>query len=181
MSLGWLILVIISLTNKKASSCITVSGAPSNSELLKYPDKKIKKPITPSTFTAIGVFGFLCVFGACGLAIMNSGLPVLAYITISLCFGLAAEVALSMLKYAHDIRKREDIVFVPRTVGLSGVVYKNIPANKAGFGYIRLIINSIPVQIKAKSVDEVILTSGTIVKILYADSDNVVVVERSIL
>ena len=162
------------------SIALSLVDTPSNAQMLKYPDKKIKKPITPSTFTLIGVFGFLCAFGLCGLAIAASGLPFLAVLFISACIGLASEVALSMLKYASDIRKREDVVYVPRTVGLEGVVYKNIPANKSGCGYIRLFIKNQVIQIKAKSVDEVILTAGTEIKILYADSDSVVVVERAI-
>ena len=151
-----------------------------DTDLLQYPQKDIVKPIIPKSFSVVGIFAFFFIFGITGFALHSSGLKMQHILLISFFLGFAAEVAASMIKYALEVQKREDIIFVPKAISLEGIVSKDIPASQQGEGCVRLIMNRAVTQIRAKSVDEVVLTKATKVKVLYADSDRVVVVERII-
>ncbi len=148
-------------------------------EMLKLPDKKVKKPIMPQAFTLSGVFGFFFAFGLSGLLLLRDELAVNAVFILSLLFGIAGEVSVSMLAYALAIKNDASVIFAPQSVGLTGVVSQNIPASKKGTGYIRVFMNGRVVRIKALSVDEVSLTKGTEVNVMYAYSDSSVVVEMA--
>lgn len=147
-------------------------------DIVKYPSAKIVKPIVPKFFTWTGMLFFILFFGLSGLLFNNGDFPTFVIIIINLCFALAAEVAASNLKYAHDIRTRKDVIFVPRLAGVSAKVCEDVPAGKRGEGLVRAVVNGKVCEIRALSTDEVTLASGTDVVIMYAYSDCSVVVER---
>ena len=167
--------IIITLKNKKKSN------APSNlykGDLLSYPKKKIVKPIVPKTVSYIGVFGFICVFGMCGKLLIDTDMAVIPTLIISFFISVAAQIALTLMKYAFDLKNKSNLIFVPNLINMKGVVVSDIPADQMGLGEIRLACENGVTQIRAKSMDEVALTKSTKVNVLYADSDRVVVVER---
>ena len=145
-------------------------------DLVRVTGVEIKKPIEAKTFTVEGLFGFLIVFALSGLVLLHDELPLKAVMILSALFGFAGEVGTSLMAYAMKIKKGNNVVFAPQTVGQSAVVVADIPASKKGQGKIRCIYNNSIVDIKALSVDEVSLTKGTEVEILYAYSDTSVVV-----
>lgn len=161
--------------NKRKSSPIQLQQ---NIDLIKYPKNKVVKPIVPTLFSLIGILFFVFTFSIAGLVFLNTELPLFASLVISLCFGIAVEVAVSNLKYAYDVKNNSDVIFVPRTAGYTGKVVKDIPANKRGEGLIRISINGKVCEIRALTMDEVTLAVGTDITIMYAYSDCTVIVER---
>lgn len=147
-------------------------------DLIKYPEQNIVRPFVPVCFSIIGLFSFFLVFGIGGLVSLSANVAFVPMIAISIFLGIAGEVAASMIKYAVELQTRKDIIFVPKSIGLIGKVFKDIPAGEEGEGAIRVFMNGSVTHIRALSVDEVVLTKGTDIKILYASSDAVVVVER---
>ncbi len=149
-----------------------------NIDLIKYPMQNIVRPFVPNWLSLIGIFSFFFVFGIGGLIGLSANVAFAPMLAISFFLGIAGEVAASMIKYAVELQTRKDIIFVPKSIGLTGKVFKDIPAGEEGEGAIRVFMNGAVTHIRALSVDEVVLTKGTDVKILYASSDTVVVVER---
>jgi hypothetical protein len=99
---------------------------------------------------------------------------------IAFFLSAAAELAISLLKYSYDLKFKKNLIFVPNLINMKGMVVVDIPANQRGSGEIRLACDAGVTQIKAKSMDEVILTKGTAINVVYADSDRLVVVERCV-
>lgn len=149
-----------------------------NIDIIKYPAGKVVRPIAPRFFTWTGMLFFILFFGLSGLLFNNGDFPTFVIIIINICFALAAEVAASNLKYAHDIRTKNDVIFVPRLAGVCAKVYKDVPAGKRGEGLVRAFVKGKVCEIRALSTDEVTLAAGTEVVIMYAYSDCSVVVER---
>ncbi len=152
--------------------------ADENIDIVKYPASKVVRPIVPKFFTWTGMLFFVLFFGLSGLLFNDGDFPVFVIVIINFCFALAAEVAASNLKYAHDIRTKENIIFVPRLAGVCAKVCKDVPAGKRGEGLVRAVVNGKVCEIRALSTDEVTLASGSDVVIMYAYSDCSVVVER---
>ena len=172
------IAVFIVHHKKKEKNPAQEASAEPNGELLKVAEKDVVKPILPKSFSLFGIFCFFFVFGVSGLGIFSGGLAVSAVALISFFLGVAGEVAASMVQYALHLRYNDDVIFVPQSIGLIGTVVRDIPAGQKGQGSIRVRMKGCVTAMNAMSVDEVVLTKGTDVKILYADSDKVVVVER---
>lgn len=151
---------------------------PYSGDLLSYPKSKIVKPIVPKTFSPVGLASFVFIFGVCGKILIKTDMPVVPTFIIAFFLSAAAEVAISLLKYSYDLKNKKNMIFVPNLITMKGTVVVDIPANQRGSGEIRLSCEGGVTQIKAKSMDEVVLTKGTAVNIVYADSDRLVVVER---
>ncbi len=149
-------------------------------DLMKVSAQDITKPFVPKTVTVFGVFAFVFVFSIGTLLGMRSGLPNYGVTLISICMAIAAEVLASMLQYAIELQVRADIIFVPKAIGIIGKVFRDIPAAESGEGEIRFCMNGFVTQVRAQSVDEVVLAKGSDIRILYASSDKTVVVERLI-
>ena len=147
-------------------------------DLMNYPDDKIIKAFAPKPVSLFGISCFFFVFGLSGTMGINSQFPFPVVLVIAFCLSVTGAIAVAMLQYALRLKLRSDIVFVPKTIGLIGKVIQDIPAAERGEGMIRLAMNGMVADVCARSVDEVILAKGTDVKILYAYSDVVVVVER---
>ncbi|MFA0814409.1 MAG: hypothetical protein ACC608_01325 [Anaerofustis sp.] len=147
-------------------------------DLMKVAQQDITKPFVPKTVSVFGIFAFVFVFSIGTLLGMRSGLPNYGVTIISVCMAIAAEVLACMLQYAIELQVRNDIIFVPKAIGVEGRVVRDIPAAESGEGEIRFCFNGYVTQVKAQSVDEVVLAKGAGVRILYASSDTTVVVER---
>jgi len=148
-------------------------------DILAVQENLVARPLVPTLFTAPGLsFGVLAL-GLSGL-FLTIGLNAYPRLFVSLCLAFSCEIAVSMAVYVYRLRNDKRIIFVPKAIGQVGKVLKDIPAGMKGVGSIRLFFNGQVVTVASKSVDEVILTKGTDVKILYADSDRVAVVERYI-
>jgi hypothetical protein len=163
---------------KKRSRSVLSPDLEHTVDLLKYPETALVKPYIPKTFTRLGLACALLVFGCAGYFAYGRTLDFIPMFVVVLCFSFAAEVAGSMIQYATELQIRTDIIFVPKSIGLVGKVIKDIPAAERGKGTVRILMNGVVTQMGAMSVDEVVLTKGTTVKILYAYSDRIVVVER---
>ncbi|MDR2520023.1 MAG: hypothetical protein LBC69_03055 [Eubacteriaceae bacterium] len=146
-------------------------------DILSVRDYKASKPLVPSLVTEFGAGVGMFVFGLIGLFLTHELFPG-PRLFASFCLAVACEAAASMSVYVYRLRFDRMIIFVPKAVGLVGKVLKDIPAGKMGLGSIRLYMNHQIVTISSRSVDEVILTKGTDVRVVYADSDRVAVVER---
>ena len=157
-----------------------IPEVPLDIAILKLPTRSVKFPISPSMVSGIGLISFIFVFCLSGVIIISSGLSPIHVLGISFCLAVAGEVSACMIKYSIDLQKIKSTIFAPKTINMLALVSSNIPASQRGEGTIRLMINADVVQIRAKSVDEVVLTKGTLVKVNFADSDKVVVVERYI-
>ena len=149
-------------------------------DLLNVPEKDVSKPLVPSAFTETGAAFAVFVFGLFSVFFSASSLPQGAQTVICLCFAAASELGASMAVYAVKLSKDKSVIFVPKSIGITGRVLKDIPASKKGTGVIRIFMNGQIVSVQAKSVDEVNLAKGTEIKIIYADDDRVAVVERYI-
>ncbi len=147
-------------------------------DIINMPAKEIVLPLTAKTFSFIGIIVFFAAFGLVGLFSVNAGISSVASVAISLCLGLTACVSASQIVYAIRLKYDSNIIFVPRSIGLKGKVFENIPARQKGQGSIRLVMNGCVTQITAFSGDETALTKGTDIKVVYADSDKAVIVER---
>lgn len=164
---------------KKSKNLIYKSDVNVNNiDVIKYPDNQIVYPYVPRVLSIMGLLSFFFVFGIGGIAGLSADLKLIPVIVISIFLGTAGEVAASMIKYAVELQTRSDIIFVPKSIGLVGKVFQDIPAGEEGEGAIRVFMNGVVTHIRAMSVDEVVLAKGTDVKILYASSDSIVVVER---
>lgn len=149
-------------------------------DIINMPANEIVLPLTAKTFSFIGIAAFFAAFGLVGLFSIGAGISTVASVAISLCLGLTACVSASQIVYAVRLKYDPNIIFVPRSIGLKGKVFDNIPARQKGQGSIRLLMNGCVTQIKAFSGDETSLTKGTDIKVVYADSDKAVIVERYI-
>ena len=147
-------------------------------DLMNYPQEKIIKAFAPKPVSLFGISCFFFIFGLSGAIGINSEFAFPVVLVIAFCLSAAGAIAVAMLQYALRLKLRNDIIFVPKTIGLIGKVVQDIPAAEKGEGMIRLAMNGLVADVCARSVDEVILAKGTDVKILYAYSDVVVVVER---
>ena len=147
-------------------------------DLMNYPKDKIIHAFAPKPVSLFGISCFFFIFGLSGTVGINSQFTFPVVLVISLCLSVTGAIAIAMLQYALRLKLRSDIIFVPKTIGLIGKVVQDIPAAERGEGMIRLAMNGLVADVCARSVDEVILAKGTDVKILYAYSDVVVVVER---
>lgn len=147
-------------------------------DLMNYPQEKIIKAFAPKPISLFGISCFFFIFGLSGVVGLDSEFAFPVVLVIAFCLSAAGAVAVAMLQYALRLKLRSDIIFVPKTIGLIGKVVQDIPAAEKGEGMIRLAMNGLVADVCARSVDEVILAKGTDVKILYAYSDVIVVVER---
>ncbi len=147
-------------------------------DLLNYPKSKIVKPIMPKAFSLVGLTSSVFIFGLCGNILLKTDMALMPTLVIAFFLSAATELAISLLKYSYDLKHKKNLIFVPNLINMKGVAVSDIPANQRGSGEIRLACEGGVTQIKAKSMDEVTLTKGTAVNVVYADSDRLVVVER---
>jgi hypothetical protein len=149
-------------------------------DLLSYPKSKIIKPIVPKMFSPVGLMSSVFIFGLCAKILIKTDMAVIPTFFIAFFLSAAAELAISLLKYSYDLKFKKNLIFVPNLINMKGMVVVDIPANQRGSGEIRLACDAGVTQIKAKSMDEGILTKGTAINVVYADSDRLVVVVRCV-
>ncbi|MCL1803574.1 MAG: hypothetical protein FWG30_08065 [Eubacteriaceae bacterium] len=147
------------------------------SDILAPSESLVSKPLVPLLFTDVGISVLFLAFGLIG-KLLASVLEPSPRMIVSFCLAFACEAAASICVYVYRLRRDRKIIYVPKSIGLTGRVLKDIPAQLKGMGAIRIYMNGQVVTVSALSVDEVTLTKGTEVKVMYADSDRVAVVER---
>ena len=149
-------------------------------DILSVDMKYVRSAHAPKTVTLLGICAFVPFFGMACICVHQVGLAVVPTIIIGIMIGISALVSASILSYVTRLKSDSSIIFVPNTEGSLGKVVSDIPAAQHGKGVIRVYTNSQVAQFEAISLDEVTLTKGTPIRILYADTDKVAVVERYI-
>lgn len=149
-------------------------------ELMNKPDSEVARPLIPLLFTQVGAAFSVLAFGLSGLFLIRTQIPVFAQIGVASALAAASEICMSLAVYAFRLKRDNNIIFIPKAIGFYGKVFSDVPAGKKGAGIIRIFMNGQVVSVTARSVDEVRLARGTDVKILYADDDRTVVVERNV-
>ncbi len=147
-------------------------------DILAVDEKYVRSAHAPKTVTPLGICAFFPFFGIASICVQQVGLSTVPTIIIGVMIGISALVSASILCYVTQLKNDASIVFVPNTAGATGKVVKDIPASQQGRGVIRVYTNSQVAQFEAISLDEVTLAKGTPIKVLYADTDQVAVVER---
>ncbi|MCL1913323.1 MAG: hypothetical protein FWG10_05465 [Eubacteriaceae bacterium] len=163
-----------------SANAAKVEGTIAPHDLLAVPEKEISYPLEPKALTGLGVCFACFIFGLSGILLLATSMPPIPSAAINSMLGMATEVAASMTLYVFRLRKDKNIIYLPKAIGLTGKVAKDIPASKKGVGTIRIFMNGQIVSVQAMSVDEVILAKDADIKIIYADDDRIVVVERMI-
>jgi len=175
------IIVAVMNIRRYRSSCLV------DEEIIEYTREELSAlnaneltyPIVPRTITLVGVLSMLAFYGMTALVVLSSIDNIYIRAIISLCISVPLMIVVDYADYVIQLNNDKKIVFVPRTIGLEGWVYEDIPAKQHGSGILRLNIGSMPTQIRAKSNDETILSKQTKVKIIYADDDRTVIVEKT--
>ncbi len=171
--------IVIFIKNLKKSTSAEY-GIPQPEDILSVDMKLVKSAHVPKTVTPLGICAFFPFFGIACICVQQVGLSVMPTIIIGTMIGISALVSASILAYVTQLKSDASIIFVPNTAGAVGKVISDIPAAQHGKGVIRVYTNSQVAQFEAISLDEVTLTKGTPIKVLYADTDRVAVVERYI-
>jgi len=183
ITISGLILLIIAIAvfirNLKKSTSLEF-GIPQPEDILSVDEKNIRSAHSPKTVTPLGICAFFPFFGIACICVHQVGLSVIPTIIIGIMIGISALVSASIIAYVTQLKCDASIIFVPNTAGAVGKVISDIPAAQHGKGIIRVYTNSQVAQFEAISLDEVTLTKGTPIKVLYADTDKVAVVERYI-
>ncbi len=149
-------------------------------DILSVDMKFVRSAHAPKTVTPLGICAFFPFFGIACICVHQVGLDLIPTVIIGIMIGISALVSASILCYVTQLKNDASIIFVPNTAGATGKVVTDIPAAQHGKGVIRVYTNSQVAQFEAISLDEVTLAKGTPIRVLYADTDKVAVVERYI-
>ncbi len=149
-------------------------------DIMSVDIKYVRSAHSPKTVTPLGICAFFPFFGIACICVHQVGLPVIPTVIIGIMIGISALVSAGIISYVAQLKSDASIIFVPNTAGAVGKVVSDIPAAQHGKGVIRVYTNSQVAQFEAVSLDEVTLAKGTPIRVLYADTDKVAVVERYI-
>lgn len=129
-------------------------------------------------FSLRNLINFLLGFSWTGISfwdtIANKGILILLSVIVGILF-----VALFFVIIKQIMKLAEDNSFkVAETLHKSGEVYLTIPANKEGKGQILISVRGSMHQLQAMTEKDEKLASGTLVKVVRIENENILIVEK---
>ena len=144
----------------------------------KSNDRKTVKPLEPAFVSAAGVIGGALIFGATYFLFSRGSYPPSLSLIMSISFASIAEVSLSNLSYAKALRKGGSRLFLPEINDAEGVVTKDIGAKRRKGGEVSFEYGSGTALCHAITEGDEAISAGSRVRIVRADSDSTVIVEK---
>lgn len=129
-------------------------------------------------FSLRNLINFLLGFSWTGISfwetIANRNILILVSVIVGLFF-----VALFFIIIKQIMKLAEDNSFrIVETLNKSGEVYLTIPANKEGKGQVLISVRGSMHQLQAMTEKEEKLSSGTLVKVVRIENENILIVEK---
>ncbi len=129
-------------------------------------------------FSIRGIVAMLSVGGWSGIALIELNINVILAVTLSVLIGLLTLLGMALLiKVLLQLQSSGNIV-VSGAVGRTGQVYIPIPANMNGSGKINITLQDKYSEITAMTHDDTDLKTGELVRVIAADENGILVVER---
>ena len=124
-----------------------------------------------------GLTAFFMMFGLIGLAVLNSGMPVVITLGAGIVAGLISVWLLGLLFAGLLGLQSDGTLDVTNAVGQQGVVYLTIPAN--GDGQVNVAVQGSMRLLDARSASNKKLVTGTHVTVVDVISGNILLVEET--
>jgi hypothetical protein len=131
-------------------------------------------------FSARAIAAGVAFFGLGGLAGVATPLGVVAAVPLALVSGFAGMVMVALAMRSMLKLDSDKSLSLHRAVGVTGVVYLSIPAEKQGAGKVHLTVQERFVELQAVTPDAALPTGSPVLVIDVAGPDTVVVVPNPI-
>ncbi len=130
-----------------------------------------------SMFTLQGIVTFLTVFSWSAIVAVNSGVSIGLGIVVAIGLGIVAMYSVAKLLFASRKLTENGTLDIRNSLGHSGRVYIPIPANQKGGGKINLNLQGRFVECSAITLENQLLPTGTLVRVIDV-RDDILVVEQ---
>lgn len=141
-------------------------------------DKRTIKPLEPAYVTPAGALAAALVFALSYFAFPAESYPVFLRIIMCVSFAAIAEVAVSNLMYVRALRGTAPRLFLPEVNDVEAVVTKDIGARRRKGGEVAFEYESMNATCRAITESDEPIEAGSRVRIIRADSDSTVTVEK---
>lgn len=129
-------------------------------------------------FTVKGFVSFFSIFGWSGLLFLRMGFGDVLSLTLAFVLGLFAMVAIALAFKAMLKLQDSGNVDTKTALGVSGIVYINIPKSRSGMGKVSAIVSGRYGEFDAVTDNENDLSTGSQVIVVAISSPNVLVVAK---
>ena len=144
----------------------------------KQSDRKTVKPLQPAFVSAAGVIGGALVFGASYFLFSRGSYPSSLSLIMSISFASIAEVSLSNLSYVKALRSTKSRLFLPEINDIEGTVTKDIGSKRRKGGEVSFEYEGSAAVCHAITEGDEAISAGSRVRIVCADNDSTVIVEK---
>ena len=141
-------------------------------------DKNTIRPLEPTYVTPAGALAAALVFALSYFVFSAENYPAFLRIIMCVSFAAIAEVAVSNLMYVKALRGSKTRLFLPEINDVEAVVTKDIGARRRKGGEVSFEYESMNASCSAITESDEPIAAGSRVRIIRADSDSTVTVEK---
>ncbi|MBO4359748.1 MAG: hypothetical protein J5822_02600 [Eubacteriaceae bacterium] len=142
-------------------------------------DTSTVKPLEPSFVSPSGLISAAAVFAASYFVFLPGDLSDMLRIILSVSFAAIAEVSASNLAYVKALKSKKPRIFLPEINDVEAVATKDIGAKRRKGGEVAFEYDSMKSVCPAITEGDEAIPAGSRVRILLADSDSTVIVEKA--